>query len=73
MARILGVTAAALAVAFVLTMTIFYIRDGSFEDAGARMDRVFANFGNQAEETAEKAADATGDMIDDIADGPDKG
>lgn len=73
MARIIGVTAAVLGVAFVLAMTIFYIRDGSFEGAGARMDRVLANMSHSAGETAEKAADATGDVIEDIADGPDKG
>ena len=71
MARILGVTAAALCVAFVLSMTIFYIRDGSFEEAGARMDKAFANMSREAGETAQQAADATGDVIDDIADGPD--
>lgn len=73
MARILSVTAAALCVAFVLTMTIFYIKDGSFAEAGARMDRVFANMSHEAGQTAEQAADATSDVIDDIADGPDNG
>jgi hypothetical protein len=73
MGRILGVMAAALCAAFVLSMTVFYIKDGSFEGAGARMDRVFANMSREAEKTASQAADATGDVIEDIADGPDQG
>ena len=71
MKRLAGITAAALGVAFILAMGVFYIQDGSFEEAGARMDRTLSGFSEEAGQTASKAAEATGAVIDDIADGPD--
>lgn len=60
-----------LLVLFFAIMVIFRLIDGSFASAGARMDRLMGVTGSELGDAAEGVADATGDVVDDIADGPD--
>ncbi|MBB34104.1 MAG: hypothetical protein CME88_12670 [Hirschia sp.] len=70
--RILWTIIGAVGVVFIITMTLFYVQTGSFEGAGARMDDIFASAGDEAEIAVQSAADRTGDVIEDIADGSDE-
>jgi hypothetical protein len=60
-----------LLVLFFAIMEIFRLIDGSFESAGERMDRLMGVTGSEIGDAAEGVADATGDVVDDLADGPD--
>ena len=60
-----------LLVLFFAIMVIFRLIDGSFESAGERMDRLMGVTGSELGDAAEGVAEATGDVVDDIADGPD--
>jgi hypothetical protein len=60
-----------LLVLFFAIMVIFRLIDGSFESAGERMDRLMGVTGSEISDAAEGVADATGDVVDDLADGQD--
>lgn len=60
-------------ITFALVFVYFYAREGSFQEAGARMDVVMADLGEEAEDAAEDAVETTDAVIEDIADGPDDG
>ena len=60
-----------LLVLFFAIMEIFRLIDGSFESAGERIDRLMGVTGSEIGDAAEGVADATGDVVDDLADGPD--
>ncbi|KCZ92429.1 hypothetical protein [Hyphomonas johnsonii] len=62
---------AVICVAFLATLGVFYIQEGSFERAGARMDVALGNLPENAARAANETAETTGDVIQDIADGPD--
>jgi hypothetical protein len=64
-------TVTALLVLFFAIMVIFRLIDGSFEQAGERMDRLMGVTGSELGDAAEGVATATGEVVDDIADGPD--
>jgi lipoprotein NlpI len=54
-----------------VALGIFYIQEGSFEGAGARMDSVLTDLPENAARTADETAETANDVIEDIADGPD--
>ncbi|MEX1251519.1 MAG: hypothetical protein WEA77_10025 [Hyphomonas sp.] len=58
----------AILVLFVALMLIFRLMDGSFEVAGARMDRMLGAAAVEAGEAAENAADATDEAVQNMAD-----
>jgi hypothetical protein len=60
-----------LLVLFFVIMLVFRLIDGSFESAGERMDRLMGVTGSEISDAAEGVADATGDVVDDLADGRD--
>ncbi len=66
--RILHAILTAVLVLFVALMLIFRLMDGSFEVAGARMDRMLGAAAVEAGEAAENVAAATDEAVKDIAD-----
>ena len=66
--RILHAILTAVLVLFVALMLIFRVMDGSFEVAGARMDRMLGAAAVEAEEAAGNVADATDEAVQDMAD-----
>jgi hypothetical protein len=69
--RILHMIVTVLLFLFVGLFLVFRITDGSFEAAGARMDRIMGVTADEVGEVAEDAAVATDKLARDIADGPD--
>ncbi|MFN7055804.1 hypothetical protein [Hyphomonas sp.] len=57
----------ALLVLFVAVMVMFRFVDGSFESAGARMDRLFGAAATEATAVAEQVAEATDNAVQDVA------
>lgn len=66
--RILHAILTAILVLFVALMLIFRLMDGSFEVAGARMDRMLGAAAVEAEEAAGNVAAATDEAVKDMAD-----
>lgn len=66
--RLLHAILTAILVLFVALMLIFRLMDGSFEVAGARMDRMLGAAAVEAEEAAGNVADATDEAVKDMAD-----
>jgi hypothetical protein len=66
--RILHAILTAILVLFVAMMLIFRLMDGSFEVAGARMDRMLGAAAVEAEEAAGNVAAATDEAVKDMAD-----
>lgn len=58
-------------IVFLVALGIFYIQEGSFEGAGARMDSVLTDLPDNAARAATETAETANDVIEDIADGPD--
>lgn len=58
----------AILVLFFAVMMIFRLVDGSFESAGARMDRMMGAAAEEAEEAAGEVVQATDAAVEDIAD-----
>lgn len=52
-------------------MMIFRLLDGSFQSAGARMDRLLGVAATEASAVGEELAAATEDIADDVSDGQD--
>jgi len=71
MSRSLHSIVTGLLVLFFVIMLVFRLIDGSFESAGERMDRLMGVTGSEISDAAEGVADATGDVVDDLADGRD--
>lgn len=65
-------TVTALLVLFFGIMVVFRLVDGSFASAGERMDRLMGVTGSELKDAASGVADATGTVVEDIADGPDE-
>ena len=57
----------ALLVLFVVVMMIFRFVDGSFESAGARMDRMLGAAATEATAAAEQVVEATDSAVQDVA------
>ena len=66
--RILHAILTAILVLFVALMLIFRLMDGSFEVAGARMDRMLGAAAVEADEAAGNVAAATDGAVKDMAD-----
>ena len=58
-------------IVFLVALGIFYIQEGSFEAAGARMDAVLTDLPEDAARAASDTAESANEVIEDIADGPD--
>lgn len=56
---------------FAVFMIGFRIVDGSYEEAGARLDAFMGVASEEGGEAAREIADDTGTLLEDIADGPD--
>ncbi|MEM6898210.1 MAG: hypothetical protein AAF583_00340 [Pseudomonadota bacterium] len=56
---------------FAVSIVALYLREGSFEGAGERMDDAMASAGAEAVDAAGAALERTDEIIKDIADGPD--
>lgn len=69
--RVLHTIVTVLLFLFVALMVVFRISDGSFEAAGARMDRIMGVTADEVGEVANDTAEATDKLARDIADGPD--
>lgn len=61
-----------LAILFLVVLGFYYLQEGSLEGAGERMDVTMSELGDDAGEAANEVLDATGDVIEDVADGPDE-
>lgn len=57
----------AILVLFFAVMVIFRLVDGSFESAGARMDRMMGAAATEAEQAAEEVVQATDEAVEDVA------
>lgn len=57
----------AILVLFFVIMVIFRLVDGSFESAGARMDRIMGAAANEASDTADQIVEATDNAVQDVA------
>jgi hypothetical protein len=62
---------AVICVVFLVALGIFYIQEGSFERAGARMDATLSTLPEDAAKAASDTAETANEVIEDIADGPD--
>tara|TARA_R110000787_G_scaffold147738_2_gene261585 strand:- start:722 stop:952 length:231 start_codon:yes stop_codon:yes gene_type:complete len=62
---------AVICIVFLIALGIFYVQEGSFEGAGARMDATLSTLPEDAAKAANETAESAGDVIEDIADGPD--
>lgn len=69
--RFLHAIVTAILVLFFAVMVIFRLIDGSFQSAGARMDRLTGVTATEVGAAAEDVAQATETVVRDIADGPD--
>ena len=58
-------------IVFLVALGIFYIQEGSFEAAGARMDAVLTDLPEDAARAARDTAESANEVNEDIADGPD--
>ena len=58
-------------IVFLVALGVFYIQEGSFKGAGARMDSVLTDLPENAARAADETAETANDVIEDIADGPD--
>ena len=58
-------------IVFLVALGVFYIQEGSFEGAGARMDSVLTDLPVTAARAATETAETANEVIEDIADGPD--
>jgi len=58
-------------IVFLVALGIFYIQEGSFKGAGARMDSFLTDLPENAARAADETAETANDVIEDIADGPD--
>ncbi len=56
----------AVIVVFAIGMGVFYVQEGSFEDAGARMDDTLVEMKRESAEALENAGEATEDVVNDI-------
>ncbi len=65
-----AILTAALFIFFAIMVT-FRFTEGSFKAAGERMDRLMGQTADEVGSAAEDVADVTGQVVDDIADGPD--
>lgn len=61
-----------LVILFLALLGFFYLQEGSFEDAGARMDDTVSGLGEEVGVATNQVLDTTGDVIEDVADGPDE-
>ena len=68
MGRTLGALLTFVIVIFVGAMGFFYIQEGSFEDAGARMDDALVILADNTEEAVNEAGDATEAFVEDLQD-----
>lgn len=57
----------AILVLFFAVMVIFRLVDGSFESAGARMDRMMGAAAVEAEQAADEVVRATDEAVEDVA------
>lgn len=71
MTRILYATVFVLMAIFTLMILFFRITTGSFEEAGAHMDRLTGQAAVEIEDAAIEAVEETDRIIEDIADGSD--
>ncbi|MFC6197280.1 hypothetical protein [Ponticaulis profundi] len=56
----------AIVLVFVAAMGFFYLQEGSFEGAGARMDTTMSELADETGDALDRAGDATEDVIKDI-------
>ena len=70
MSKIITSILAFVCIVFLVTLGFFYIQEGSFEAAGARMDAVLTDLPEDAARAASDTADSANEVIEDIADGP---
>tara|TARA_B100000749_G_C18178968_1_gene363043 strand:- start:82 stop:324 length:243 start_codon:yes stop_codon:yes gene_type:complete len=56
----------AIVLVFVAAMGFFYLQEGSFEGAGARMDTTMSELADETGDALDRAGDATEDVINDI-------
>ena len=68
MGRLLTSIIVAVVFLFVGALGFYYIQEGSFEGAGARMDDTLVDVANNTEEAAREAGDATQAFVDDLRD-----
>ncbi|MEQ9436914.1 hypothetical protein [Hyphomonas sp.] len=71
MGKIITSVLALVCLVFLVTLGFFYIQEGSFEAAGARMDGVLTDLPEDTARAASDTADSASEVIEDIADGPD--
>ena len=60
-----------LSVVFLVALGVFYVQEGSFAGAGAKMDETLVKVGDETAEAVENTGEATKDFIDDMTDGND--
>jgi hypothetical protein len=65
-------TAVFIVFAFATLIVFFWIRDGSLRDAGASMDNLLGNAGEEVAQGTEQVVGATGNAIDKATDGDDR-
>jgi hypothetical protein len=58
--------------AFATAIVFFWIRDGSLTEAGASMDNLLSNTGEQISDTTGEIVDSTGDALNRATDGDDR-
>ena len=71
MSRLLNSIVYGVLIAFTVTMFFLRLTTGSFEDAGARVDRWTGNAADDLKVVAAESADQASVVAKDIADGPD--
>lgn len=69
MGRTLSSILVLIVIVFVGALGYFYIQEGSFEGAGARMDDAMVEVADNTEAAVREGAEATGDFVDDMTDG----
>ena len=69
MGRTLSSILVLIVIVFVGALGYFYIQEGSFEGAGARMDDAIVEVADNTEAAVREGAEATGDFVDDMTDG----
>ena len=66
MGRTLTAIIAFLCVAFVIALGWFYLQEGSFEGAGARMDATLEDLPEETSEFANEVSDASDEISDEL-------
>lgn len=68
MGRVLSSFIAIVVLVFVGALGFFYLQEGSFEGAGARMDDTLVDVAQNTDEAMREAGEATEDFVQDLND-----